>query len=239
MFAIRLLVCGFLAIMVPACAHQTWGDPGLPVAGRVLGTTIHTRDAEELRYVVLQKLTDRYADENGITVTQAETDAYVARMRQRMRTDRAERLARRDELTRRLATPALPESERRTLAAELDAEEKLLAALGDPDAAAPSAEDARARQEIATAFIRQWKINRALYRQYGGRIAFQQGGPEPLDAYRRFLEERHARGDFEIVDRALESAFWRYYRTDTLHSFYPPGSPEEARAFSVPWWLSE
>jgi hypothetical protein len=34
-------------------------------------------------------------------------------------------------------------------------------------------------------------------------------------------------------------AFWHYYVTDSLHSFYPPGSAEEASAFESPGWLSD
>lgn len=83
------------------------------------------------------------------------------------------------------------------------------------------------------------KLNRALYQDYGGRIIFQQGGPEPLDAYRRFLEERQRQGAFAVLNPELEDAFWRYYRNDSIHSFFPPGSEQEAEAFRTPWWLSD
>ena len=99
-----------------------------------------------------------------------------------------------------------------------------------------NAEDRAARLEIAGAFILQWKINRALYQQYGGRIIFQQGGPEPLDAYRKFLEERLAAGDFSIEDPALSAEFWRYYRDESIHSFFEPGSADEAKAFGAEPW---
>ena len=58
-----------------------YGDDQLPVTGEVLGTVIHTQDADELQYIVLQKLTDRYAVEKGIDVTDAEKAAYIAHMR--------------------------------------------------------------------------------------------------------------------------------------------------------------
>jgi hypothetical protein len=182
---------------VPA---QIYGDPKLPVAGEVLGTTIHTQDAEELLYYVLRKLTDRYAVETGIAVADAEKAAYNEQVRAALRKD-----------------PNFA---------------------GDPPGAVESAEDKAAREEIATAFIRQWKINRALHEQYGGRIIFQQGGPEPLDAYRKFLEESAARGDFKIVNSDLEAGFWRYYRDDSIHDFFKPGSAEAAKAFADPPWLS-
>jgi hypothetical protein len=181
-----------------APAAGVYGDPAVPVAGRVLGTVIHTQDAEELRYVVLKELTDRYAAEQGITVTQAEKEAYAAQVREALSKDPA-------------------------VAAMLVEE---------------SAEDQAARLEIAEAFILQWKINRALYQKYGGRIGFQQGGPEPLDAYRQFLEERQAAGDFSIENDALAAEFWRYYRDDSIHSFFEPGSADEAKAFGVEPWSS-
>jgi hypothetical protein len=102
-----------------------------------------------------------------------------------------------------------------------------------------AAEEAHARRTVAAAFIRQWKINQALYRQYGGRIIFQQGGPEPLDAYRKFLTEHQARGEFVILNKDFEAAFWRYYLKDSMHSFFPPGSQAEAAAFATPPWLSK
>jgi hypothetical protein len=183
---------------VPA---DVYGDVNLPVAGEVLGTAIHTQDSEELRDVVLQKLTDRYATDKGIEVTDAEKAAYIEHMRAALSKDP------------NFSGP-LPGSEE-------------------------SAEDKAARAEIAAAFVRQWKINGALYKQYGGRIIFQQGGPEPLDAYRKFLEESAARGDFRIANPDLEAAFWRYYRDDSIHDFFKPGSAEEAKAFADPPWLAD
>jgi hypothetical protein len=101
-----------------------------------------------------------------------------------------------------------------------------------------STEDHAARLEIAETFIKQWKINRALYQQYGGRIIFRQGGPEPLDAYRAFLEERQAADEFDILDASTAAAFWRYHKDDSIHSFIERGSAEEAKAFGVEPWSS-
>jgi hypothetical protein len=78
-----------------------------------------------------------------------------------------------------------------------------------------------------------------LYRQYGGRIIFQQLGPEPLDAYRSYLEERQAAGGFAIHETAFEDEFWRYLTDGSMHDFYEPGSKEEAQALAVPLWERE
>ena len=235
--ALGVLVVGLCAAALPAGAQDTYGDPRAPVAGKALGTTIHTSDADELRYVVLKRLTDRYADEKGITVTQAEKDAYAKSVQASLRKDRERYAARSADLKRKLAAGGLSEAQRRSLAAELDSANKTVAALAEPTG---SPEEIKAaRDQVADAFIRQWKINQALYRQYGGRVAYQQGGPEPIDAYRRFLVEREARGDFTIVNAALAPAFWRYYFTDSIHAFFPAGSKAETAAFAAPPWLSK
>ncbi|MEE4145183.1 MAG: META domain-containing protein [Halieaceae bacterium] len=93
------------------------------------------------------------------------------------------------------------------------------------------------RRDMARSLIRQWKINRQLYGEYGGRVIYQQFGPEPLDAYQRFLRERQRAGSFSIVEQSFEPAFWRYFTDDTLHTFFEPGS--EASAFKKPPWLRE
>jgi hypothetical protein len=90
------------------------------------------------------------------------------------------------------------------------------------------------RRDMARSIIRQWKINRRLYGEYGGRVINQQLGPEPLDAYRRFLEEQYRAGAFAILDKSLETSFWQYFTDDTRHTFIKKGS--EAGAFEQPPW---
>ncbi len=92
------------------------------------------------------------------------------------------------------------------------------------------------QREMASGIIRQWKINKALYDQFGGRTIYQQLGPEPLDAYREFLRQREADGAFAINDQALEASFWRYFIDDSFHDFMTAGGADEARAFTTPPW---
>jgi len=92
------------------------------------------------------------------------------------------------------------------------------------------------RRDMAHSLIRQWKVNRSLYHQYGGRIIFQQFGPEPLDAYHHYLKERQKAGDFTIHRKDFEETFWRYFTQDSMHEFYTPGSEEEKNAFSIAPW---
>jgi hypothetical protein len=92
------------------------------------------------------------------------------------------------------------------------------------------------RYDMARALIRQWKVNKALYNQYGGRLIYQQLGPEPLDAYRQFLRQRQAEGAFAIRNQAIEASFWRYFTDESIHDFMAPGGADEARAFTIPPW---
>jgi hypothetical protein len=170
----------------------------MPLVATVLGEEIRTGDADELQRLLLTRLLDRYAEQHGIEVGDAEIDAFVEGMQRGMR---AEGLTADDALS--------------------------------PDEAA---QVGQMRRDMARALIRQWKLNRALYRQYGGRIIFQQFGPEPLDAYRKYLEERQAAGDFQIHAPSFEGPFWRYFTDDAIHSFYEPGSQAEAQAFVIPPW---
>jgi hypothetical protein len=54
--------------------------------------------------------------------------------------------------------------------------------------------------------------------------------------YRKFLDECNAQGDSTISDPALGDAFWRYCVDETLHSFYKPGSREQAQVLAAPPW---
>ena len=118
---------------------------------------------------------------------------------------------------------------RRGLAAEgLNAEDDLT-----PDA---RAEVDIMRRRMGHDLIRQWKINQSLYDTYGGRIIYQQLGPEPLDAYRQYFEERREAGDFWIADAGMAESFWQYFTDDAKHDFMAPGGEDAARAFAAPPW---
>ena len=234
------LLAAVLAISLTGAdlyAGEAYGQPDAPLVAEVLGTEIRTSDPEEMQYVVLGRLTDQYAADNRITVQQDEIDAYVASMDRIAEQDRKEREARRTEIAGKLASQTMTSAERESLSSELATLNELDAMLGASGEI--SAEEQAARREIGAAVVRRWKINQALNRQYGGRVIFQQGGPEPLDAYRQFLEEQQGKGAFSILDKSFEPAFWRYFKNDSIHSFYPSGSAEAARAFETPWWLMD
>lgn len=171
-----------------------------PLAAIVLGEEVRTTDPDAMQDIVLSRLFDRYAEQQGIEVTAEELNAFLDTMEQGMR---ARRLNAMDDLT-----------------------------------PAETKQANQMRRDMGRSMIRQWKLNRALHAHYGGRIIFQQLGPEPLDAYRQYLEERQTAGDLRFFDSALEQRFWRYFTSDEMHDFMAPGSEEASRAFKTPPWAS-
>jgi len=92
--------------------------------------------------------------------------------------------------------------------------------------------DAASSERICQGFVAAWKVQRALHRQYGGDIIFQQAGPEAVGAYPGFLEERQKAGDFQILDPDLSRRFWERIRQG-------PGSRIAQDALETPWWLKK
>jgi hypothetical protein len=92
-----------------------------------------------------------------------------------------------------------------------------------------------AKDEMSRYMLRNFKVNQALYRTYGGRVIFQQMGPEPLDAYKKLMLAGQKKGTFEIVDRSYDAGFWKYVTDETMHVFV---SEKEGRdLMTTQWWL--
>jgi hypothetical protein len=240
LFARFAAFCAWIALTpfsVAADAVTSLGDPAAPLAGKVAGIPVHAGTGDELREIALRELMDRYARENKVIVSKEEISAYREFMKKLAEQDFNEKSAERDKLKARLSGGDLNAAEREKTVAELAELEQFLAATAPKDSV--SDEEKSAMAEIAGAMILQWKVNRLLHQEFGGRIIYQQGGPEPLDAYRRLLESAQKRGDLTITGESIEQQFWQYFRDDTRHDFYGAGSPQEAQAFSKPPWAAE
>ncbi len=208
-----------------------------PIAAIVLGEEVRTSDAGEMQAVILTRLFDRYAQEQAIEVSEAEIEGYLEHLDEVRSEDFAERRARLVELDRRLGSESLSAADRQSLEEKRTQEAEQLASLeADQDLTPEDAAEVHSlRRGMAQSAIRQWKLNRSLHREYGGRVIYQQGGPEPLDAYRAFLEERRDSGAFEIQNQDFEPEFWRYFTDESIHDFYEPGSESEALVEHPPW----
>jgi hypothetical protein len=88
-----------------------------------------------------------------------------------------------------------------------------------------------APEQTARTFIIGWKIERELHRTYGGRVIFQQAGPEALDARRMLFEEAEKQGHLKFDDPAVRHMF--YYYANMQHTVV------DAKALERPWFLEE
>ena len=235
-------VCIALTLSVSAAqtyAGESYGNPDDPIVAEVLGTQIRTKNPEEMQYVINQMLIQNYVQQNKIEASREDIDLYIAAMDQFTRDDRKKNDAGRVEIQQQLKAGAMPAEQIKQLQSELKTLDSLhqydireeAEIERDPEAALKD------KQVVARAFIEQWMINKALYQQYGGRIIFQQTGPEPLDAMRDFLKEQQQKGAFKILEKSFEAPFWEYFVNDSKYSFFKQGSEEEKQAFDKPWWL--
>ena len=92
-----------------------------------------------------------------------------------------------------------------------------------------------AARKVHRGVVEQWKMNRDLFKKYGGRIIFQQAGLEPIDAQREWLEAAEKSGDFAIYDAKLRESFW-YYFTKQDHS-WKNMKETTGHELDKPWWL--
>jgi heat shock protein HslJ len=228
----------FLATMADGSIIEFEPVDDVPLAATVLGEEVRTTDASEMQRTVLARLLRQYAAERGIAASASEIEAWIEALEGVKARDRETRQARLADIGRQLEAGDLSQTERAALEAERGRLTQLAESLDREQAltAEEAAEVDAMQRDMARAVIEHWEINQELYREYGGRVIFQQAGPEPIDAYRLYLEQRQQEGAFTIHNAAFETEFWRYFTDDSIHTFMEPGSEAEARAFRVPPW---
>lgn len=151
--------------------------------------------------------------------------------------ERAEMEAELPELRRKLEEEPLSDFERQMLTAKIEENERY-AGMTDEEAAAEWQKIQReSERRVAHQFVQGWLFSRWLYREYGGRVIFQQAGPEPIDAAHEWLREREEAGDFQILDASLQAVFWSYYEMD--HSMWVMPEEQARQAMETPWWEME
>lgn len=237
-------------ILTLAIAGTSCGQAGCPqskapapapdaVIATVLGQNITAAEKDDLDGRILGALLEKFAQEKIIKPTDAELDAFVTKSEEQDKQQLAGYEADQKRLQQELQNPELSAQERQDKQSELETTASLLESLHETDQYGQEHQD-EARQfqrQLAQQFVMSWKINQALYEQYGGRVIFQQAGPEPLDAYRDFLKDQEKQGVFRILDANCAAGFWNYFTNDTMHTFYP--REEGTKLINTPWWLMD
>lgn len=203
----------------------------------VLGKTISIKDKDRLNGLIFGTLLEQYAKENKIEPTDAELDAFVLKTEEMRRQQQVKFEKDREKLAMELKSTALAEKERKEKTSQLHMIESILKTTKEAEDRTKGMEDQMRtmKRNMAQHFVKTWKINKSLYEKYGGRIIFQQAGPEPLDAYRSLLKEQEKKGAFQILNKDYEASFWKYFVTDAMHTFY--SKDDGAKLMKTPWWL--
>ena len=210
-------------------AAESYGKAEDPLVAEVLGMEIRTKDVNIVQGVIGQKLLEKYAKQHKIEVLQKDIDLYVANLDAFMTKDRKSREAEMLKQQEKLKSGSLSDEEKENLLSSLKVLETLheMDVQEDKEKIMETKDALKGKQTVAKAFIKHALINKALYKQYGGRIIAQQMGAEPYDAMHTFLKEEEKNGSFKIIDKSFEAPFWSYYADESKHSFYKKGSKEE------------
>lgn len=205
----------------------------------VLGNKITAKDADKLNGLIFGQLLERYAKDNKIEPTEDELNAFILKTEEKVKQRQIELEQDREKLLKELESPALRDRERKDKESQLQTTESILKSLRERKEQTKEMEEQLKpmKRQMAQHFVRAWKVNKALYDKHGGRVIFQQAGPEPLDAYRDFLKSQEKEGAFQILDTKYEASFWKYFTNDAMHTFY--SKEEAAKLMNTPWWLME
>jgi hypothetical protein len=206
----RWLLC-FLALM-STCAF------GQEVA-RVFGRSLSAADlrwtlgeppaqaARDLRSWVLMEADERFIAANKLQATPDEIAAYARWEEEFQARDRARRTARRAELEN---MSSLDDKQLQ----ELD----VLRSLAKYDAERPPA-----TPEVHAWWVERYKLQKALYEKYGGRVGITKWGPDPVGATEALLREHEKKGDLVIRDATLSAEFWGALAREPRY----PAKPEQ------------
>lgn len=178
-----------------------------------------TRASNLGRY--FRPLFDNYTEEKGLNATEQEIKEFNENMRAFVTSSNQRFKTKRDNLAKELIAENIEHSKREELERRLTQYNGILKMTPDPNRMYQGDND-----DIAKSVILNWKLKKELYNQYKGRVIFQQAGPEPLDAFRLFLEQQQSNGKFKFYNKDAEDLFWDYYR-NVKHTFcYDPNEAE-------------
>ncbi len=169
-------------------------------------------------------ITERFFADRKFAASAEEIEAF---QEHRLRTNRnglreAEEKVR--ELRDQLEQEGLSEAQRGKLRVERASYERILLHLRD-------AIESPTPPEVAETVIVHLKKERELQRAYGGRVIFQQFGPEAVEARKRLFEEAEKKGDLHFANAGVRHLF--DYYANMRHVESDPAVLEQ------PWFLGE
>ena len=235
----RIMMSLALTLVSALCSAQTnqpvEGTTDKDVIAVVLGKKLTVKDKDKLNELIFGALLDNFAKENKIEPTEDELNAFILKMEEKEKQHQIKFEQDREKLVKGLKSSSLTDQERKEKESQLQTIESILKTTREMKEQTKGMEE-QLRPSVKQ-YVRAWKINKALYAKYGGRVIFQQAGVEPLDAYRDFLRDQERRGVFQILEKKYETPFWKYFTNDAMHTFY--SKEDGAKFINTPWWLME
>lgn len=181
------------------------------IVASVLGTTI-TRSqlaaaqddrprARKLLALIWEHVAPHYISKNELGATLPEIEELAAYDREFDAKDRAQRARKLEELNQRLRGDELEPAERGRLEDFRSTLERLARRDAERDQDPPA--DAAQQAPSYTSWIEMWKMNKALYEEYGGVVALTQFGPDPQGARAALLRDYERQGLLQIENAVL------------------------------------
>jgi hypothetical protein len=194
---VKLLL--FLLIPFAVHAQEVARVFGVPLTTAELGQPA----ARQLKERVLKEAIPRFVAANKLHATPPEIAAYQRWEADFQRIDKDRRAQRLAQIDQELQQPAMDESKRRALIEQRD----VLLSLARHDQTRPRS-DASTAARVHAQWIEGYKVKKALYEQYGGRVGITKWGPDPAGATEALLREHEKRGELQISDTGLAKEFW-------------------------------
>lgn len=201
--------CFFLLVLaglsLPAAAQGP--EPVASLAGVVISTDElaavagASSRAGGLLALMWPRIAAHYTARHGLAATAAEVDEVLAYQREFRRKDRAQRARKLDQLGYRLAAEDLDPQERARLR-EFQAV-LLRLALRDVERDKAPDQDRGRLQAFYAPLVEMWKINEAIYRQYGGVVALTEFGPSAHGARAALIADYEREGVLRYDEAGL------------------------------------
>jgi hypothetical protein len=186
--------------------------------------------AKKLAGLVQVRLLDAYAKQHRLEPTEAELKPLLASLaatsRQTEEAMKKTRERRTAEIRAKLAAPDLAPADRERLQADLAQWEKFPSRPGTDDRA------------FMSNVAQYWKVQRSLYKRYGGRVLVSAFGAQAIDGQQTYLREEEKRGSFEIFDPGLRAAFWAASADETWADGAIQGRDAD-EVFATPPWQDQ
>ena len=219
-------MCAVAAAQEPERVATVFGTP--ITRGDLAAETDDRPQARKLLALIWDRVAARYVSSRDLAATPdeiAELAAYDRRFNAKDRSQRARKL---DELDRRLLDDGLGPEERARLE-DFRATLQRLARYDMERDQEPPADPAR-QAAYYKPWIEMWKMNKALYDEYGGVVGLTQFGPDPHGARAALLRDYEQRGLVTILDPALRE------EVDATLDARPPLVVSPDRVDFTPYW---